>query len=526
MLPAFLMILLIATVLGATLIYFGFRGRKINDHPVCAQCRFDLEGVYPECVTCPECGSGLKRERSVITGARKRMPAVAASGLILLISSLLPVGVAAYTALTGGDLNKIKPLGLILWEVRFSDAVRAEKLASEIMSRILAGALDAGQYQQVIRTTLDMQADRESRWSPAWGDFIERAKFDGVLTEDQEDQFLREAARFELVTRSVVRAGSKLPALIRVTDVRLGSSMNLPCPAELRAVRIGDFKLDVSHDGKPVDLGTFGLSGGTGRARRMMYDRNESGMLLEVPGDIAEGRYEIVADLVVAPGTNPPSRGFSVVIINGQVQRREASRPELAGSALVLRQSIDVIDALAPSTVRALNVSDDERAELVKQLRPTLLRRGALSGGGFADDGTFMIEFPTAGLSVPVSFEVVVRSPSGEGVLGNFVSGRRIDDQSEQMLAGMMSITMNGRVIGGTNPSAAVVTGRLAFNPGERVDIVLKPRGELVELTMDQERFADLELVFEDVPVEAPRPDPFEDMNRRMQEMLRGRFPR
>jgi len=43
---------------------------------------------------------------------------------------------------------------------------------------------------------------------------------------------------------------------------------------------------------------------------------------------------------------------------------------------------------------------------------------------------------------------------------------------------------------------------------------------------MDQERFADLELVFGDVPVEAPRPDPFEDMNRRMQEMLRGRFPR
>ena len=44
-------------LVGAILMILGVRGKRINDHPTCRDCRFDLSGVYPGVVTCPECGA-------------------------------------------------------------------------------------------------------------------------------------------------------------------------------------------------------------------------------------------------------------------------------------------------------------------------------------------------------------------------------------------------------------------------------------------------------------------------------------
>lgn len=54
--------ILIATLaviaLGLGMVAAGWRGRRLNDHPVCRSCRFDLSGVLPDGVTCQECGAG------------------------------------------------------------------------------------------------------------------------------------------------------------------------------------------------------------------------------------------------------------------------------------------------------------------------------------------------------------------------------------------------------------------------------------------------------------------------------------
>ena len=36
---------------GALLVLWGWRGKRLNDHPVCGWCGFDLEGVYPAAPT-------------------------------------------------------------------------------------------------------------------------------------------------------------------------------------------------------------------------------------------------------------------------------------------------------------------------------------------------------------------------------------------------------------------------------------------------------------------------------------------
>ena len=67
---------LLALAIGLTLALIGWRGRRVDDHPVCRKCRFDLAGVYPANETCPECGRDLAGRRAVRIGNRrhKRLP--------------------------------------------------------------------------------------------------------------------------------------------------------------------------------------------------------------------------------------------------------------------------------------------------------------------------------------------------------------------------------------------------------------------------------------------------------------------
>src|SRR5437867_3917554 len=65
---------ILALVVGACGVVAGVRGRRINDHPICRVCRFDLTGVYPAPL-CPECGAGLLATQGrapVLMGERRR----------------------------------------------------------------------------------------------------------------------------------------------------------------------------------------------------------------------------------------------------------------------------------------------------------------------------------------------------------------------------------------------------------------------------------------------------------------------
>ena len=48
-------------VLGLVLVALGWRGKRLNDHPICRSCRFDLDGTLPDGT---EAGQGLSHRRS------------------------------------------------------------------------------------------------------------------------------------------------------------------------------------------------------------------------------------------------------------------------------------------------------------------------------------------------------------------------------------------------------------------------------------------------------------------------------
>ena len=119
-----------ATVLGAVLLVLGLRGRLLDDHPVCAKCRFDLHGLDLERTTasCPECATRIS-DRSPRTGNRKRQPPLILFGSLLLFVAAALLGKHAF--ILSGLLRpyQLTPTTLLLTQfasdVRHGDADEA-----------------------------------------------------------------------------------------------------------------------------------------------------------------------------------------------------------------------------------------------------------------------------------------------------------------------------------------------------------------------------------------------------------------
>src|SRR5688500_15525204 len=72
-------------VVGVMLIFFGVRGRRVDDHPLCRKCGFDLVALPSGVEKCSECGASLARRRAIRIGNRSRRWGFAVLGLLLVL---------------------------------------------------------------------------------------------------------------------------------------------------------------------------------------------------------------------------------------------------------------------------------------------------------------------------------------------------------------------------------------------------------------------------------------------------------
>lgn len=210
-------------VLGFLLVVFGWRGRRINSHPVCRQCRFDLDGIS-ELVTCPECGAGLKRPGSTRRGVRKRVWSAVTVGTLMVLLPGSAIAVVLFAALTGVDSAAYKPVWLLTFEARHGAAAQVEAAGAELLARDKQGKLSESERGRAIETGLRIQADLSRPWDPAsWGDFIDRALANGDLTDEQKAQFLANSFTLTFKPRKIVTADGVLPVVVEVGQSRAGT---------------------------------------------------------------------------------------------------------------------------------------------------------------------------------------------------------------------------------------------------------------------------------------------------------------
>lgn len=283
------------TLLGAIGVWLGLRGKRLNDHPICRKCKFDLVGVYPADVAsrdvqCPECGRDLNRKRAVRFGARRRRPLLAIGSALILLAGAGGLGVSIWGSATKYDWSKSKPEWLLMAELHDGAGDVNGRALTELLRRALAGSLSASTHRQLALEGLARQsADRppehaiaspEGRsevWSLHWG---------GIIVEAIRRDLLSDGATIRFLSNAMFRELSVDPQVPADRPLRLHVSYNTdlagynPVPPIVQA----DVLL-VSLDGKILarhlgahDIRLWEHSGGFGARVELLLGDVEPGL--------------------------------------------------------------------------------------------------------------------------------------------------------------------------------------------------------------------------------------------------------
>jgi hypothetical protein len=276
---------LAALAAGAIFTFVGFRGRKIDNHPICRRCGYDLLGSSASLV-CPECGGDLLAPKAIKLGHRQRSRRAIWLGIMMLMPALAVLGGLGFITVRGIDLDRHKPLWLLMREGN------AQTL-TELNRRLAAGELTNQQVDEVITRALAVQADRQRAWVAGWGNFIETAAGLKFAIDEQWKTYARQAASFKLESRPRMRRQDAV--VLRVTPAidRAGALSVLNVSWQVTAVRLADMPLV-----RLVPPGEFSeptrMFDTEPRTDRYVPDASVN--------NLAEGAHPLHAELVVVVG--------------------------------------------------------------------------------------------------------------------------------------------------------------------------------------------------------------------------------
>ena len=203
---------------GVALLLVGLRGRRVDDHPVCRKCGRDLFGLGKTTRNCPECGVWLGHARPRI-GNRLRRRRLVTVGAFLLVPCLLWLGGVAAVTLGGIDVNRYKPVWLLVHDAGGTNGTAA---VAELRRRLDDGEMSKGQATGIIDGFLQDQADLSSEWAKSKGTFVEHAATTGVATAAQWQRYVAQGVGPAVRARPLVRADGGLPVEILTEKQRLG----------------------------------------------------------------------------------------------------------------------------------------------------------------------------------------------------------------------------------------------------------------------------------------------------------------
>lgn len=217
----YLLLTLLGVTLGALIVLVGKRLRRVDDHPTCRRCRFDLVGLGPEHDTCPECGAPLSGERSIRIGNRRPSIGVVVVGVLIALVSVLAGGGVIALRVSGADANTYKPAWLLAREAKGAGTASARALA-ELQRRLQGATLSQDTTKRLVSIGLDRQQDPARPWDPAWGDFLDAAWNSGLMTDDERLQFITRGVTFSLKTRPRAVIDAPLAVQLQCEPTRLG----------------------------------------------------------------------------------------------------------------------------------------------------------------------------------------------------------------------------------------------------------------------------------------------------------------
>jgi hypothetical protein len=354
----------------------GWRGARIDDHPICTRCGFDLVGLPPGVTLCSECGSDLTKPRTTRVGNRRRRRTMLTAGIMFVLLATVGLSILGTSAARQINWYHVKPVWWLKLDA--NDPSRASKALEELRLRLLAGRLSVSQIAGLADVGLAHQADTKQTWQPAWGTLIELAREKGKLDDARWRKYVEQAfVSPQLVVRTEVRRGEDVPTMLIFPAWRCGWQ---------HGFEIGN---DFQPSGKVIAAKSWPKS-------NFEFPVNGNGWASSMRASVDKNREAAASD------------GEQEISISGAIAIHDADAP---GKPLITTRPIDVHGrwTLVPADKETVKIIRDPAAAdaMRKAIRVQAMKQDA------AGVCTLMVVFASS-LPHPVAFEVSLRAQGRE----------------------------------------------------------------------------------------------------------------
>lgn len=230
-------------------IFLGLRRKRIDDHPVCRKCRYDLTGTPEPRRTCPECGRDISYPKAILIGNRRRRPVMLTLAAAM---TMLPIVWIAIN-LSVPNIHSYKPLWLLRFEARQVDLPVCEQALREISRRASRGSLTAVDLSGLLDDAIYIR-EHHTHWPLQWTRMTLYLAQTRAGTPQQEERFARSYAGRTLLVRPRVRRGHPIPVYIdtQEPDGNTGSKWAFIHRHQITQVQIDEHVL-TSHEDQTLD---------------------------------------------------------------------------------------------------------------------------------------------------------------------------------------------------------------------------------------------------------------------------------
>ena len=277
---------------GTTLIGIGWHGRRIDRHPLCAACGYDLLGRRPGTPRCAECGADISG-LAIRVGHRACRPRPLFGGLVLSLPAFLVIASMTYVVGRGIDITPHKPAWWLVYELGGSEATEAAAF-TELATRMQKQLLADHHITSVADHCLESQRSPDVQWNPVWGSFLEAAHVSRKLSKEQWARYGQQGFAVNAFASSATRGGTVLLNL-KVVQSRQTPGAPFVARVEMKDVRI---------DEEPVDAAATTVRSLGGQTMTLKGQRQRTELhLAQINGDFIPtlplGHHELSATVVV-----------------------------------------------------------------------------------------------------------------------------------------------------------------------------------------------------------------------------------
>ena len=182
--------LLVGFVVSLWLLIVGIRGRRIDDHPLCRRCGFDLTGRPADSVRCGECGASLQVPRAVRVGHRVVRRAWVVVASVLLMIDLGSAGLVGWAATRDVNWLQYYPTAFLIRRAADVDAPTRQASLDELMARERIGKLSLSQWNRLIDAAVAYRSDTTKPWEAHWATLLDDARRGHYFDDDRWDHYL------------------------------------------------------------------------------------------------------------------------------------------------------------------------------------------------------------------------------------------------------------------------------------------------------------------------------------------------